>query len=105
MSILLIGGDRLDSITGKLMESGFENVEHISGRKNRDKKIKISEKTDLVLVLVDYVGHKLAEVAKEESKKSDVKIVFSRRSWACMEKIIQKCIVEISNDRKNLMKI
>lgn len=105
MSILLIGGDRLGSITNKLIESGFENVEHISGRKNRDKKIKISEKMDLVLVLVDYVGHKLAEVAKQESKRSDVKIAFSKRSWVHMEKIIQKCIMEISNDRKDLMKI
>ncbi|GIM30014.1 dihydroorotate dehydrogenase [Clostridium polyendosporum] len=103
MSILLIGGDRLGNITDKLIESGFENVAHISGRKNGDKKIKIPGKTDLVLVLVDYVGHKLVEIAKEESKKSDVKIAFSRRSWVHIEKIIQKCIMEISNDRNGLI--
>jgi hypothetical protein len=92
MSILLVGGDRLGGITEKLTKSGFENIEHISGRKNSDKRIKIPQKTDLILVLVDYVGHSLTEFIKKESKRNGIKIAFSKRSWVYMEKAIQECV-------------
>lgn len=97
MSILLVGGDRLGGITEKLVKSGFENIDHISGRKNSDKKIKIPEKTDLVLVLVDYVGHNLSEFVKKESKRTGIKVAFSKRSWIYMEKVIQEWAKETSN--------
>lgn len=101
MSILLVGGDKLDNIKEKLTEKGFQNIEHVSGRKKSDKKIKIPEKTDLVLVFVDYVGHKLSQTIKEQSRKYDVRIAFSKRSWTCMEKTIQKYIEDIGNDKRS----
>lgn len=103
MSILLIGGDKLGNIKDKLAEKGFKSIEHVTGRKKSDKKIKISEKTDLVLVLVDYVGHKLSQTIKEQSRKYDVRIAFTKRSWTSMEKTIQKCIEEISNDKRSVI--
>lgn len=101
MSILLVGGDKLGNIKEKLTEKGFEDIEHVTGRKKSDKRIKIPEKTDLFLVLVDYVGHKLSQTIKEQSKKYDLRIAFSKRSWTCMEKTIQRCIEEISNDKRS----
>lgn len=103
MSILLVGGDRLGNITRNLIEYDFKNIEHISGRKNGDKKLKISPKTDLVLLLVDYVGHQLIETVKQESRKSDVKIVFSKRSWTYMENTIKEYARNILNNRKGLI--
>lgn len=100
MSILLIGGDRLGNITKKLKESGFNKIEHISGRKSGDRKIKISEKTDLVLIFVDFVEHKLTEIVKEQTKRSDMKVAFAKRSWAHMETIIKQCVVEIENSKQ-----
>lgn len=96
MSILLVGADRLGNITDKLREIGFNDIEHISGRKNNDKKIKIPEKTDLILVLVDYVGHSLTDSIKRKSKRTGTKIAFSKRSWTYMEKTIQGYIQEVS---------
>ncbi|MCT8978809.1 DUF2325 domain-containing protein [Clostridium sp. CX1] len=100
MSILLVGADRLGNITDKLRESGFSSIEHISGRKSNDKKIKIPEKTDLILVLVDYVGHGLTEFIKRESKRTGIKIAFSKRSWTHMEKTIQGYIEQVSEVKK-----
>ena len=51
----------------------------------------------LVMVLVDFVGHQLAKIVKEESRRSDVKIAFSKRSWIHMEKKIQECAKELTN--------
>lgn len=85
MSVLLIGGDRIGSITQKLKENGFDNIQHVTGRKHGNRNIKISSKIDLVLVLVDFVEHNLVEIVKKQSKKAGVRVEFSKRSWTSME--------------------
>lgn len=100
MGILLVGGDKIDKIAEKLIGCGFQDIAHISGRKNGDKRLKIPAKTDLVLVLVDFVSHDVAEIMKEQSKKYAVKIAFSKRSWTHMEKTVHECAKEIKNAKK-----
>ncbi|MBU3126135.1 DUF2325 domain-containing protein [Clostridium sp. FP2] len=95
MGILLIGGDNLGSITKNLIKNGFNDIEHITGRKNDAKNFRIPRNIDLVMILVDFVGHQLTTVVKEESRKANVKVAFSKRSWTHMEKEIQKYIKEI----------
>lgn len=92
MSILVIGGDHLGNIKDKLNQKGFDEIGHITGRKKRDRKIKISQNTDLVLVLTDFIGHNMVEIIKEESRKNNVSVIFSRRSWTCMYKNIEEYI-------------
>lgn len=103
MSILVIGGDSLGNITEKLIKNGFGDIEHITGRKNDSKKFKIAGRPDLVMVLVDFVSHKLSTIVKEESRRADVKIAFSKRSWTHMEKKIQECAKEIADDKKAII--
>ncbi|HBC95509.1 MAG TPA: dihydroorotate dehydrogenase [Clostridium sp.] len=97
MSILVIGGDRLGNIKSKLKENGFNKIGHVSGRKKGDRKIKIPENTDLVLVLTDYIGHNISGIIKNQSKRSDVTIMFCRRSWSSMYKNIESYITGIKN--------
>ncbi|MBU3177874.1 DUF2325 domain-containing protein [Clostridium estertheticum] len=100
MSILVIGGDNLGNITEKLKQNGFKDIEHITGRKKDAKNFKIPGHIDLVMVLVDFVGHQLTKIVKEESRRSDVKIAFSKRSWIHMEKKIQECAKELTDIKK-----
>ncbi|APC38956.1 DUF2325 domain-containing protein [Clostridium estertheticum] len=100
MSILVIGGDNLGNITEKLKQNGFKDIEHITGRKKDAKNFKIPGHIDLVMVLVDFVGHQLTKIVKEESRRSDVKIAFSKRSWIHMEKKIQECAKELTDNKK-----
>jgi len=95
MCILLIGGDKLGNITEKLVQSGFNDIEHITGRKKDAKNFKIPRNIDLVMVLVDFVGHQLTRIVKEESRRSNVKVVYSKRSWIHMEKTIQECAKQL----------
>lgn len=90
MSILVVGGDRLGNIKDKLNQKGFDEIGHVTGRKKGDRKIKIPQNTDLVLILTDFIGHNMAEIIKEESRKNNVSVIFSRRSWACMHKNIEE---------------
>ena len=100
MSILVIGGDNLGNITEKLIQNGFGDIEHITGRKKDAKNFKIPRNIDLVMVLVDFVGHQLTKIVKEESRRSDVKIAYSKRSWIHMEKKIQECAKELLEVKK-----
>jgi len=97
MCILLIGGDNLGNITEKLIKNGFNDIEHMTGRKKDAKNFRIPRNIDLVMVLVDFVGHQLAKVVKEESRRTNVKVVYSKRSWTHMEKKIQDCARELKN--------
>ncbi|WP_026881195.1 DUF2325 domain-containing protein [Clostridium akagii] len=100
MSVLLIGGDRIGSITQKLKENGFDDIQHVTGRKHGNRKIKISPKTDLVLIFVDFVEHNLVEIVKKESKRIGVRVEFSKRSWISMESTIKGCINDASISEK-----
>ncbi|OEF95892.1 DUF2325 domain-containing protein [Desulfuribacillus alkaliarsenatis] len=82
MSILVIGGDRLGNIDKNLKGIGFNRIEHVDGRKKRHYNVNISQGTDVVLVLTDYVNHNLCKSIKEKAKGLGVKTVFSRRAWS-----------------------
>lgn len=100
MSVLVIGGDNLNSIKEKLKERGFETIEHVSGRKKGDRKIKISENTDLVLVLTDYACHNIMEKVKQATKKDNLSIIYSKRSWVSMKDKIEEYITDKSRVNK-----
>lgn len=86
MSVLVIGGDRIKAICKKLEEKGFDEINHVTGRKKNDIKLDISDNTDLVLILTDFIGHTLCKKIKKELKQKDVTTIFARRSWTTIEK-------------------
>lgn len=89
MSVVIVGGDRLGNIPENLSSVGYQCSKHITGRKCKN--CKISCDVDVVLVLTDYVGHKLCESVKEQAKAKGVKAIFCRRSWASIYKNLQMC--------------
>lgn len=91
MNILVVGGDGLDNIKNKLERCGANRVNHITGRKKGEKRIKISKNTDLILVMTDYIGHNMAEMIKRESKRNNISVMFSKRSWTYIEQNLKKC--------------
>ncbi|MCY6484479.1 DUF2325 domain-containing protein [Clostridium aestuarii] len=90
MSLLVIGGDKLGNIKDNLKGSGFDNINHLSGRKKSQKFYKIPEKTDVVLVLTDFVNHQMAKTIKKQIKSSDTKVLFAKRSWVHIEKTLKE---------------
>ena len=88
MGILVVGGDRIENIKNKLKENGIDKIVHVTGRKKGDRKIKIPSNTDLVMILIDYIGHNLAEIVKQQSKQNNITIVFCKNSWPSINKNI-----------------
>lgn len=97
MSALIIGGDNLESIFFKLHQRGFKDIEHLNGRKGWDKKTYVllkKLKFDLVIILVDFINHNVVYNCKKIIKDSNIKTIFSKRSWAYLEKQIDNCLLQ-----------
>ncbi|GIM27628.1 dihydroorotate dehydrogenase [Clostridium polyendosporum] len=88
MCITIVGGDNIAKINGNLYKNGFFVIKHISGRKKSHKCVEIPKNTDIVLVFIDYVNHKLCEHIKRESKKMGIKAVYSKRAWSYIETLL-----------------
>ncbi|CAB1247884.1 DUF2325 domain-containing protein [Clostridium sp. MT-14] len=88
MGILVVGGDRIEKIKNKLRENGFNKIVHVTGRKKGDRKIKIPSNTDIVVVLIDYIGHNMAEIVKQQSKRNNITVMFCKHSWSSINKNI-----------------
>lgn len=88
MSILVIGGDYLGNITQKLSGMGFDKIKHNPGRNRRS--VIIPRKTDVVLILTDYINHDLAYKVKEETREKGIKTVFARRAWSHIQSSLGK---------------
>ncbi|MCX7694886.1 MAG: DUF2325 domain-containing protein [Caloramator sp.] len=91
MSVLIIGGDKIETVVKGLKNKGFEEIKHISGRKNGDKvnsSISKAERYDLIIVLTDYINHCM--VTNLKKCNSNKRIIFCRRSWPLIEENIKK---------------
>ena len=86
MSIVVFGGDCLGNIEKNLYSIGVTVLLHITGRKPFTKsKNMIPKKTDLVLVLTDYLNHNTAKTVKLLAKEAEIPIVYAKRSWSSVE--------------------
>ncbi|MDP4177665.1 MAG: DUF2325 domain-containing protein [Bacillota bacterium] len=88
MGVLVVGGDNIEEINYHLNEKGFFIIKHITGRKNSHKYVEIPKDAELVIILVDFVNHKLCEHIKKESKKLGIKTLYSKRSWASVGNLL-----------------
>jgi hypothetical protein len=90
-SLLIVGADHLGNIEDKLSEIGFDEIQHITGRKCQTVKKEIPENVDLILVLTDYVNHNLSKVIKQKAKEQSIRICFAKRSWCSIYQVLNEC--------------
>ncbi len=88
MAVLVVGGDYLGNIPGKLKSFGFTRIIHVSGMKRGDWLIEIPSQVEYIIVLVDYISHGLMGIVKEKTRESGKKTVFARRAWSHIEKAL-----------------
>jgi hypothetical protein len=80
MTELMVGGDYIDSLKKTLAARGLREVEHWDGRKSGDLKRMIPRRTDVVVMLVDYVNHRLAGQVQAQAVRRGIPVIFSRHS-------------------------
>ncbi|WP_078544505.1 DUF2325 domain-containing protein [Litchfieldia alkalitelluris] len=87
-SLLVVGADHLGNITEKLINSGFQEIIHLDGRKVNMVKREIPENIDIIFVMTDYINHNLAKVIKQRAKEQAKPIYFVKRSWSSIHKVV-----------------
>lgn len=80
MSILVIGGDNINSIRTVLTDLGSINITHWDGRKNHGCGKTIPENTDYVLMLTTFLNHNMMKKYKKIAKKENISVVCAKRS-------------------------
>lgn len=85
MSILVVGGDKIDKITQKLSDKGFDKIEHFDGRKKGQRKFKLPSQMDYILVITDFLNHAMMNQIKKQAKESDIPVIYSKRACYDLE--------------------
>lgn len=80
MTVLLLGADRLGNICDRLHLEGTEKIIHWSGRCSSCKHKCIPQNVDKVIIFCDFINHPTMENVKKQAKKSNIPIVYCKRS-------------------------
>lgn len=89
MSVMVVGGDKIGTILENLRGYGFDDITHVTGRKKSDVAYDIPCNTDVVLILTDFVSHKMSKTMKKKGKETNTKVIFAKRSWPHIEQNIK----------------
>ena len=90
MSVLIVGGDRVNTYKEYLQTQGLGPVLHWNGRKNSDCHRSLPASTRLVVILVDQINHMLAIKLRRSADDLDLPVVFSRRSIGQLDQLISR---------------
>ena len=90
MSVLIVGGDRVNTYKEYLQTQGLGPVLHWNGRKNSDCHRSLPASTRLVVILVDQINHMLAIKLRRTADNLDLPVVFSRRSIGQLDQLISR---------------
>ena len=100
MSILVIGGDYIDSIKATLGELGASRIEHWDTRR-QDICIRKSISSDIncVVFLTNYLHHNAMKYFKKEAKRKNIPQIYSKNSANSVHN--EYCKVFGNPDRKS----
>ena len=103
MSVLVLGGDKIDPIRFVLHQLGVESIIHWTARnqKNGCKKDKpIPTGVEIVLMLTNFLNHNAMKYYRAEAKSKGLPIVYSTRNVDCVKSEFSKILGELGRDSK-----
>jgi hypothetical protein len=80
MSVLVIGGDNINSVKSVLSDLGAKSIIHWDGRKNHGCNKTIPADTDYVLMLTTFLNHNMMKKYKKIAKKGNIALVCAKKS-------------------------
>lgn len=103
MSLLILGGDRINPILNLLEEFGINDVIHWTARnqKNGRKKAKtIPTKVNIVLMLTNFLNHNAMLHYRAEAKAKGLTIVYSTRNVDCVKSAFVQAFATLNSESK-----
>jgi len=80
MTVLIVGGDYIASLKQKITAHGYARIEHWNGRKKGFNKRALPGRTELVVIIYDYVSHNLANSVKDQASRIGIPMIFCRHA-------------------------
>lgn len=80
MTVLIVGGDYVASFKHLISAQNHARVEHWSGRKKGFNKRQLPNKTQLIILICDFVNHSLTNAVQEKANRNGIPLVFCHRS-------------------------
>lgn len=101
MSVLVIGGDKIDPIRAILNQLGVDNIVHWTARNQKngckkDRPIPVS--IEIVLMLTNFLNHNAMKYYRAEAKAKGLPIVYSARNVECVKSEFSKILGELGKD-------
>ena len=101
MSVLILGGDKIEPIRSLLMTLGVDNIIHWTARnqKNARKKDKvIPAKVTMILMLTNFLNHNAMKHYRTKAKAKGLPIVYATRHIECVRTEFLKTISELDQE-------
>jgi len=89
MSVLIVGGDYVESLKRQIAAQGYKHIEHWHGRKKGFIKRKLASDTRLIVMVCDYVNHSLANSLKDKANRKGIPLIYCRHA---MHELKQKLL-------------
>ena len=80
MTTLIVGGDYIESIRKAFFARGVERIEHWDGRRPGDLRKTLPKGTELIVILYDYLSHRMLRKINADAANSGIPVIHCRRS-------------------------
>ncbi|MFT7823841.1 MAG: DUF2325 domain-containing protein [Sulfurimonas sp.] len=87
MSVLILGGDKINPIREVLCDFGVERIIHWTARnqkRGRKQDKPIPTGVNIVVMLTNFLNHNAMKHYRAEAKSKDIPIVYSTRNVECL---------------------
>ena len=82
MSVLIIGGDKIDRLASLIQTMGATKAEHWCSRRKSQCHREIPANTDAIIMLIDYLNHSAMSHFKRHAKKRGIPYTCVKRGTA-----------------------
>lgn len=89
MTVLIVGGDRISSITKYLSQNGYNDIEHWDARRNGDTHRYMPQSTRLVVILINFLNHGMVKKIKKDAEQLGVPVLYSKNSASELSQVFE----------------
>jgi len=101
MSILILGGDRIDPIREVLNSLGVEKIIHWTERgekRRRQKSKKLPSNISMIVLLTNFINHNSMKYYKKEAKAKGIPLIYSTRNVECVKSAFIQALNRLNKD-------
>jgi hypothetical protein len=80
MTALIVGGDYVESLKKAMSDRGMERIDHWNGRKPGDLHKTLPKGTELIVILYDFLSHRMLKKVNADAAGSGIPVIHCRRS-------------------------